>query len=165
LGRGMSADDVRQYFVKQVEPTFRAWNDDRLSENAAMSAAVNINHMIDHWWNGLGGPGAVGVYGTTSQSEFRLAVARHCDACYLTRDVADSHKHAQLDRKSRRLTRSSQTKPDRMGWGEAEWGVGEWGSPEELVIELDDGHKRHFSAVLEAAYEFWRRKVATELPT
>jgi len=54
------------------------------------------------------------------------------------------------------VTSAAQFDIGQLGWGEAEWGVGTWGGTSEVVIELDSGEKRHFSALVEDVAEMWR---------
>jgi len=71
--------------------------------------------------------------------------------------VADAHKHFELDRRSRRVTRSDQTAEAEMGYGEGGFGEGGFGGGAQLVVELDDGTKRPLSAIMKNVIEMWQR--------
>ena len=83
--------------------------------------------------------------------------ARECQDFGLVRDVADAHKHVELDRPTRRVTRADQTTKGGMGWGEGELGEGVFGGGPQLVVKLDNNSKRALSAIMQNVIEMWQR--------
>lgn len=73
----------------------------------------------------------------------------------LARDVADAHKHFELDRSSRQLTNATQTSAGTLGWGKGGFGEGVYGGAEQLVVTLDDGSKRPLLAIMNNVMEMW----------
>ena len=61
----------------------------------------------------------------------------------------------KLDRPTRVVTDASQTAVGSTGFGEAPFGEGPFGGGPSIVIELDDGSKRHLSAVVDAVEAMW----------
>lgn len=103
------------------------------------------------------------IYGAGTPKEYREQLAnRECQDFGLIWDVADAHKHIELNRPSRRITHSDQTKkalhvyggPTYFGAKDAHFG----GS--HLVVTLDDGTKRPLSGVLENVMDMWERLLA-----
>jgi hypothetical protein len=147
--------DAHDFFSKHVEPAVAAWRSDDLNEQLAMSAAVNLSHMAEHYLRSftVGDPKLLGA---SKLDQLRTALDRRAPAFSIIRDVADAHKHVSLDRKGRQLTSADQTAVGSMGFGEAEFGYGKYGGGTELVVELDSGEKRHFSALVDATLAMWR---------
>ncbi len=75
-------------------------------------------------------------------------------------DVADGHKHVELDREPRQVTRMDQTGVGTLGYGEARYGEGVYGGAKQLVVTLDDGTKRPLSAIMENVMAMWERILA-----
>jgi hypothetical protein len=147
--------DAHDFFSKHVEPAVAAWRADDLNEQKAMSAAVNLSHMAEHYLRSfpVGDPKLLGA---SKLDQLRAALDKREPAFSIVRDVADAHKHVTLDRKSRQITSADQTAVGSMGYGEAEYGYGKYGGGPELVVELDSKHRRHFSALVEATLAMWR---------
>lgn len=101
------------------------------------------------------------MYGTPNEGQYRNELAaRECQDFGLLRDVAEAHKHVELNRSSRRLTRSDQTAKGGMGYGQGGYGEGVYGGGPQLVVTLDDGSKRALSAIMKNVVEMWERLLA-----
>jgi hypothetical protein len=150
---------AREFFAKHVEPAVLEWRASPLDERLAMNVAVALNQLADHYFHTLA-PEDPRRFGAPSVSALRNELGKREAAFSLIRDVADAHKHVKLDRKDRHLTSAGQTVAGNMGWGEAEFGYGTFGGAEELVVTLDSGQKRHFSALVDATFELWTRLLA-----
>jgi hypothetical protein len=142
------------FFDEHIVPSVREWEASPLEPHRAMSAAVSLNQMADHFWHEHQADSAK-VLQATSLSSFRNALAAATPEFGLIRDVADAHKHYKLDRASRKLTDASQATTGAMGWGEAAWGDGRWGGPPEIVVTYDDGSKHHFSTAVRKVKQMW----------
>jgi len=88
--------------------------------------------------------------------EFREQLEINNPDYALIRDVCDAHKHLELNRPSKRVTKAEQTTTGKMGWGEAKWGEARWGSPEEIVVTDDSGDKHHFIVLVCRTEEMWK---------
>jgi hypothetical protein len=110
---------------------------------------------VFHYWQGRD-PSK--IYGARNEGAYRNELtALECQDFGLVRDVADAHKHFELDRPNRRLTRADQTARGGMGWGEGGLGEGVFGGGPQLVVKLDDGTKRALSAIMQNVIEMWQR--------
>ena len=66
-------------------------------------------------------------------------------------DIADAHKHVELNRGNRKITRDSQTKRIDQG----HWPKGWWFEKEELVVVLDSGKRMPLLRILPKVIEMW----------
>ncbi len=151
----------RQFFEDYVKPNYEAWRANQLDVRLAKNAVADANNMAArvfmHWEKN--DPSK--VYGVTSEGRYRAELtARECRDFGLVRDVAEAHKHVELDRAPRQVTRSEQTTVGGMGYGEGGWSEGTYGGGPQLVITLDNGRKRALSAVLKDVIEMWARLLA-----
>jgi hypothetical protein len=148
------------FFEQHVKPTYEDWKAHPFEEWRAKSAVGELNNMAErvfHHWRGVD---RMKLHGAVTAHHYREEIAsRECSDFALIRDVADAHKHLELDRTSRRITRSDQTGVGRVGWGEA---LGEsLGGDDEIVIVLDDGSKRSLRGVAKNVYMMWERLLAS----
>ena len=148
----------RNFFENYVRPNHEAWLasplDERLAKNAVGDANDLAARAFHHWK--VRDPSQIN--GAASEGQYRNELAIHeCTDFSLVRDVADAHKHVELDRPSRRVTRSEQTGPASMGFGDGGFGEGPFGGGLQLVIRLDDGSKRSLTAVMKNVMEMWER--------
>jgi hypothetical protein len=146
---------AHDFFDTHVLPTVNEWRNAPLDLRLAMQAAAALNQMADHYWYGYSSENRAQVFNQTAVGDFRRELAARSPNFGLIRDVAEAHKHVKLNRKDRLLTSAGQTTVDKLGYGEAEYGVAEWGGSSEVVIELDGGKRRHFSAALEDVVKMW----------
>jgi hypothetical protein len=148
----------RAFFQNHVLPNYTDWLAAPLNQRLAKNVVADANNMAARVFRYWQGRDAAAVYGTTSEGKYRDAlVERECKDFGLLRDIADAHKHFQLDRPSRRLSRSDQTGEGALSWGEARWGEGVYGGGPQLVVTLDDGSKRPLSAIVNNVIEMWER--------
>jgi hypothetical protein len=102
-----------------VEESCRNPQDERLARQA-VSELNNLAEKVFHYW----GAGSRQVYGAANVSSYRTELAqRECSDFQLARDIADAHKHVELGRPGRQVTRDDQTTVDGLGYGEARYGV------------------------------------------
>ena len=66
-------------------------------------------------------------------------------------DIADAHKHVELGRGPRKITRDSQTNKVSQGWFPKGW----WFEKEELVVVLDSGKRVPLLRILPKVIEMW----------
>ena len=151
----------RRFFDRQVRPNYEQWLASPLDERLARNAVADANNMaarVFHYWKDLD-PSQ--VYGAANEGWYRNKLAtQECEDFGLIRDVADAHKHFELDRPSRRLTRSDQTGPGTMGFGEGGFGEGVFGGGPQLVVTLDDGTKRPLTAIMKNVVTMWEQLLA-----
>jgi hypothetical protein len=147
------------FFASDVLPSVERWRADETDLGLARLAAVNLNQMADHYFHSFPA-GDAKLLGAVSVGAFRSELRRRCPSFALIHDVADAHKHVQLDRSSRQVTSTDQTSVRPLGYGEAEYGGGRYGGSPEIVVELDSGVKRHFSMLVNDAAAMWEKLLA-----
>ncbi len=151
----MSTKGARKYFLSHVLPSVSAWRDSTTDLQLAMHAAVSLNQMADYFWHEFSEAVPTSVLNQHSLKEFRKVLGTQFPSFALIRDVAEAHKHVKLNRNDRVLTGAEQTTVGNLGYGEAEYGVGTYGGGDEIVVELDSGQRRHFSAVVADTETMW----------
>jgi len=106
----------RDFFAKMVRPAYEEWVSDPLIEWKAKAAVSNCDTMAERtfvFWKDIdraqvGGSGTVRVY--------RQYLKDHVCADFgLVWDIHDNHKHFELDRGNRQVTRADQTGVGRLG--------------------------------------------------
>ena len=81
-------------------------------------------------------------------------------------DIADAHKHVELNRGNRKFTRDSQTKKIYQGhWPKGwfpkrHWPKGWWFEKEELVVVLDSGKRMPLLRILPKVIEMWEEMLS-----
>ncbi len=121
-----------------------------------MNAAVSLNQMADYFWYLFSELEPDRVFAKSTIGQFRRELTVRHPSYGLIRDVADAHKHLKLNRDDRVLTSAGQTGIESLDFGEAEYGSGTFGGSDDLVIELDSGHKQHFSSVVDDVVTMWK---------
>ena len=150
--------DPVAFYGTYLVPCLARWEAEPLALDLAMSLALNISHMADHYFHAHEA-GSDELLGAITPGEFRSRLSDEDPTYSVLRDVCDAHKHFALDRTSAAVSSADQTGPGSMGYGEAEFGVGEFGSPEEIIVTLDDGTPRHFSALVREAIKSWELRL------
>ncbi|MEP7151781.1 MAG: hypothetical protein ABI856_08740 [Nitrospira sp.] len=143
------------FFRDHVLSAIEDWQSDETAIHKAMLVATNLAHMADYYWQSFSNDTGR-VFGKRSLSDFRHELETHYPDYALIRDVCDAHKHLELHRSPKRVTRASQTTTGRLGWDEAKWDDARWGSPEEVVVTDDSGEKHHFVGLVLRTEEMWR---------
>jgi len=146
----------RDFFDDHVRPDFEAWSSEKTNQRLAKHLARNLNNMAARTWNFWKNLDSKKINHTSSEGRYRdFIISNICDDFALIRDIADTHKHVELDRDSRRITRSNQTDNGSIKWDEGGWDEARWDSPDELIITLDDGSKRSFEIVATNVMRMW----------
>lgn len=148
-------NQARAFFETHVEPNLAAWSAQPTDIRLAMNAVVSLYHMTDHFWYAYESVDPVRVFGTKSTNQFRNNLAQQFSHFAVVRDVAEAHKHMELDRKSRVLTESKQTAVGATGFGEAGFGTGPFGGEPSIVVKLDDNSKHHLIYLAEEVKGLW----------
>lgn len=153
--------DIRAFFDEHVRPNYDEWMAKPLDQRLAKNSVGDANNMAErvfHYWDGID---QEKLYDQTRPGDYRQALAAEvCPDFQLVNDVADAHKHFTLGRSSRQITRSDQTSPGSLGWDVARWGEGLWGSPEQLVVQLDDGSRRPLEGIMGNVIAMWEALLA-----
>src|SRR5262245_40862261 len=130
----------RTFFENHVLPNYKEWLASPLDERLAKNAVADANNMaarVFHYWRGRD---LSKIYGARNEGEYRNELAaRECQDFGLVRDVADVHKHFELDRPNCRVTRADHTAKGGMGLGEGGFGEGVFGGGPQLVVKQYDG--------------------------
>ena len=126
-----------------------------------MNVAVSANQIADWcvgYWENKCDPSKVNNCKRHTAGKYRdFLAATECPDFAIIRDVAETHKHLQIDRDSRTVSVATQTVGGSLGWGEGGWGEGGWGGGPQIVINLDNGQRRAFSAPMENVFNMWDR--------
>ena len=131
--------DTQRFFDTFVQPAVDDWRADTASLRKAMDVACHLNAMIDHFWHEHKDINPANVFDQIeSVGQFRHHICREHRQLGFIRDIANAHKHCELDRDGRSLTNSSQTDVRAMGWGEAEYGIAEFGEDQNAYANSDD---------------------------
>ena len=162
----MAIPNPRQFFEQHVQPNWLDWasslTDIRLCKNAVGDANVMAERM--YAWlksNGSLPPGVI----TVADYRNHLA-ANECGDFATIRDVAEAHKHLELNRPNRTLSRADQTSHTRIGgsweaaWGDS-WGNA-WGGHQAIVTTLDDGTHVVVADVMGRVMKMWERLLTAE---
>ena len=147
----------REFLERIVRPTVedsrRNPQDDRLARQA-VGELNNLAERVFHHW----ATGSPQVYGAATVNGYRTELARReCSDFQLVRDIADAHKHVELGRPGRQVTRDDQTTVDRLGYGEGGYGEGLYGGVEQPVVRLDDGSRRAVHGIIDSVFGMWER--------
>ncbi len=149
-----------EFFEVHVKPNLSAWSVQQTDIRLAMNAVLSLYHMADHYWHAYQGVDPDRVFKTACARDFRARLAKMYRHFAILRDVAEAHKHVELDRSHRVLTNAAQTKVGVTGFGEAGFGTGPFGGGHSLVVLLDDNSKHHFFHLLEQVRDLWLTKLA-----
>jgi hypothetical protein len=147
--------DAHEYFEIHVVPNLDAWMAQPTDIRLAMSATVALYHMADHFWHAYSASDPSRVFCTANSALFRSELAKQNEDFRVLRDVAEAHKHMELERSSRVLTQANQTVVGATGFGEAGFGTGPFAGGPSVVVELDDGSKHHLSYLADQVKRFW----------
>ena len=156
----MTNSSPRDFFDNIVKPTFENWVMDPVEEWKAKQAISELNNMaarVFHFWKSKD---SSKIYSATNEGEYREQLASmECLDFALVRDVADNHKHVEIGRRSRRVSRSDQTKRVTVQGGTL--GSFVLGSDvlggDEIVTTLDDGTKRSLLELANNVMAMWER--------
>lgn len=168
-GKGIAMATQRtpahDFYDEYVAPALEAWQAAPTDLRLAMAAAVSLYHVADYYWNSYSTEAPDRVLGSPSAGEFRARLADQSKEYALLRDVAESHKHMKLGRNTRVVTNASQTDVGATGYGEGPYGEGPYGGGPSIVIELDDGSKRHLTAIISTVEALWLSRLGYAPPT
>ena len=148
-------NSAHEFFDTHVVPALDDWRKAPTDIRLAMNAAIALNQMVDHYWHGFAPLDSSRVLNAPNAGSFRGELAKRSQDFALLRDVAEAHKHVKLDRSVRYVTAAGQTAIRALGWGEDPYGTGPWGGGPSVVIELDNGRRRHLNATAEQVMQLW----------
>ena len=156
----MTDSSPRDFFENFVKPAHRQWKVGPPEEWKSKQAISELNNMaarMFYFWNTKD---PAKIYSATTEGNYReLLACRECPDFALVRDVADNHKHVEIGRPSRRVTRSDQTRRVTVQGGTL--GSFVLGSSvvggDEVVTTLDDGTKVSLLEVADNVMTMWER--------
>jgi len=148
----------RDFFETILEPCYRAWLSDPLTEWKAKAAVSNADTMAErvfHYWKSRD---TSQIAGATVPSKYRTYLRENvCSDFGLVWDIHDGHKHMVLSRSNRQVTRSDQTGVRKMGYGQGRYGEGAYGGTAQIIVELNDGSTRALSTIMSNVMDMWVR--------
>jgi hypothetical protein len=144
----------RAFFEQHVMPSYQEWLRHPSDKRLAKSAVQEVNNLAAHVFLYWKERDPSEVYGAVREGDYRKELAaRECADFALARDVAEAHKHAELTRTPRLVTRYDQTAAP--GWGRGSYGKGPYGG--QLVVTLDDGTDRPLTEIMKNVIDMWER--------
>jgi hypothetical protein len=155
---------ARAFFEGDVEPTVSAWRASPTDLRLAKHAAISLNHLVDYFFHDFHNVAPHRVFNKKNLIGFRRELCVRFPNFALIRDVAEAHKHVELNRTDRVLTSTNQTTVGNLGYGEAEFGIGTYGGGPEVVVELDSRVRRHVSAAVGDVESMWESLLAEPVP-
>ena len=148
---------ARLFFDRYLQPNYQEWLTNRLDERLAMNAVLSANQLADWVFYELKSTNSLSP-GVDSVSKLRRQlVENECKDYQVIWDVADSHKHFELDRGKRDVTSAFQTTVGSLGYGQGRWGEGVWGGGPQIVVSIGEKSKRALSAPMKNVVAMWRR--------
>ena len=152
----------RAFFDIHVKPNYEDWLAEPLDERRAKNAVADANNMAERVWYYWIDRDPAQVYDATTPGRYRNELStRECADFALVRDVADAHKHVELERRPRQVTHADQTRAARGGlFAGRYFGVryfGRYFGASQLVVTLDDGTNRPLTAIMANVVEMWER--------
>ena len=149
----------RDFFESIVKPAYADWESNRQVEWTAKAAIGGMNDMAErvfHYWKTRD---VTKVYSAAKSRTYRKALAvNECADFQLVWDITDAHKHIEIDRKPRQVTRSDQTGSQPFVWSGDHYSGGDvYYGGAELVVTLDDGTQRPLSAIMKNVMNMWER--------
>lgn len=151
---------ARAFFEDDVKPSVVAWRASPTDLRLAKHAAISLNQLADYFFHDFHNDAPHRVFHKKTVNRFRRELGVIFPNFNLIRDVAEAHKHVELNRSDRVLTSTGQTTVGSLGYGEAEFGIGTYGGAPEVVIELDSRVQRHFSAAVADVEIMWESLLA-----
>jgi hypothetical protein len=148
---------ARLFLDRYLQPNYQAWLANRLDERLAMNAVLSANQLADWVYHELKSTNILGQ-GGDSVNKFRShLVEMECKDFQIIWDVADSHKHFELERGSRAVKSAAQTGVGSLGYGQGGWGEGVWGGGPQIVVSIGKNSKRALSAPMKNVVSMWLR--------
>lgn len=145
----MSSD----YFSTYIVPAYAEWKKQKENIRLAKILASELNNIAEHFWKLNHQASPNDVANTRNIQEFRDYLSAREPAIGLVRDVADSHKHLYLDRKSAKVKSTNDVSVKNIGWGEG-YGLRCGGGPI-IAVKLDGGSVEYFDVFAEKTYKYW----------
>lgn len=147
---------AHEYFQVHALPNLEAWLAQSTDIRLAMNAVVSMYHMADHYWHAYSVLEPSRVLSKNTSSAFRSELATSNSHFKILRDVAEAHKHMELDRSSRVVSNASQTAVGATAFGESDYGTGPYGGGPSIIIKLDSGTKHHLSYLVGEVKQLWQ---------
>ena len=146
---------AQEFYHKYLKPNYDEWVASLLDERLAMNTILSANQLADWHFYDLKIGNSVGQSFSGPKVFREHIVANVCADFQIIWDVADSHKHFNLDRGDALIKSAEQTKLGTMGWGQGRYGEGPYGGGPQLLVEYN-GKKRNLSAATQNVVAMWR---------
>ena len=152
MSKRISNAEPRKFFEQYVRPSYDDWMNNPLDIRLAKNAVSEANNMAERMFSrsGFGNP-----------RSYRDHLSGQCEEFSFVWDIADAHKHVELGRGPRKITRDSQTNKIYQGYWPKGWfpkgwfPKGWWFEKEELVVVLDSGKRMPLLRILPKVIEMW----------
>lgn len=152
-----SLTTATEFWEQMAQPDYQDFEADTTDLRKAVHAASSLYHLYEWVFRQYEATPSM-VFGCTNSSDLRAhLVANECPDFGLLRDLADANKHFRLDRPTAQVTTATQMETRSTGWDELLWDEASWDGLPEVIVQLDDGALRAFSAIAMNVLEMWDR--------
>ena len=158
--------NVREYYVEVVQPSVEIFEEKETAlasaENertrrqamaAGVGAAVAVANLVDYRFKEMEANGS--TTGLTRPSQLREQLAPFCPLMDVINDVADAHKHCQLNDQSRYVFSATSVAPMSVDWDKFHWDEASWGGHQVCVEKRDGTEVRPLMVVIQQVCRYW----------
>jgi hypothetical protein len=145
----------RHFHEYIVSPNIEAFINNPASLQCAFNAVMRLDSLVGHIYLSLPEEEKVSVQ---SDHNLRKIYSDQCEEYSIIRDAANSYKYARLDRPSARLKYSTQTKVDRIAYGQGRFGVGPYAG-DQILIELEGGKTLQALEIIRSCDQFLQANI------
>jgi hypothetical protein len=144
----------REFLDQVVSPNVADFHVNYSSLRHGFNAVAAVDTLAAHVyvWCTTNAPGQ--VYGATSDSVYRKALASLQPDFDLLRDIAKAQKHVHLTQGTPQVTDAEQMSARTIRYGEGQYGAGRYGGPRQVVVDVGAGDFRYVESVVDAALAF-----------
>lgn len=146
----MSSD----FFQNYVVPAYEEWRRDPSNIRLAKVLASELNNVAENYWQLNRITFATQIGSAPNAAKFRDYLTNQLPEFGLVRDIADSHKHLFLDRRSAQIRSDNDIVIESVGFGQA-YGL-RYGGGDIVAVKLDNGETAYFEVISEAVYQYWK---------
>lgn len=157
-----SITSARGFFDRVVKPDYEEFTSKPTDLRKAFHIAVSLYHVREWIFSQYRGVPAKVFNCSNSNSFFSHLAGNVCSDLNLVRDIANSQKHFRLTQGSPQVNTATQTVTRSTGWGELPYGEGPYGGTPTVVVELNDGTVRAFSAIAKNVFHMWEQLFQTQ---
>lgn len=154
----------QEFWRDHVLPNFKEYQVHSNSIRHAMNAALSAFHMADWVWTTYHDADPQKVADTQNVADYYRHLANNgCPDFLVLKDIAEAHKHLELDRPTRYVRAVTSAGATGLGHIGAITRMGPMGTPmaarKRLVVQQEDGRKRGSDEVIENVIRMWEELI------